>query len=145
MVCSAATGDWQHLKSQKLLMLGQLGPAGEVGSLPVQVDGDWQYDPRKSLMLWRIDLIDDSNKSGSMEFVVPVTRPESFFPVNVSFQASRTLCQVRISLLQGLAVPHPGCTRSLVGASKSVPQACKDLCKVSLLHGLVLCSLACHQ
>ena len=71
----------------------------------MQVDGDWQYDPRKSLLLWRIDLIDDSNKSGSMEFVVPVTRPESFFPVNVSFQASKTLCQVRSCLLQGLAVP----------------------------------------
>ena len=141
----------------EILMSEQSRTAGQVGCLHVQVDGDWQYDPRKSLMLWRIDLIDDSNKSGSMEFVVPVTRPESFFPVNVSFQASKTLCQVRSCLLQGLAVPQklpatrPGhaspwrSPRSLVGAPVSVLQACKTLCMVSLLHARVFCSLPWHR
>ena len=61
----------------------------------VQVDGDWRYDARKSIMLWSIDIIDDSNRTGSLEFVVPNTRPESFFPVTVNFNATRTLCQVR--------------------------------------------------
>jgi len=64
------------------------------GSFMVQVDGDWRYDARKSIMLWSIDIIDDSNRTGSLEFVVPNTRPESFFPVTVNFNAARTLCQV---------------------------------------------------
>lgn len=27
-----------------------------------QVDGDWRYDPRRSVMVWTIDLIDDQNR-----------------------------------------------------------------------------------
>lgn len=65
----------------------------------MQVDGDWRYDARKSIMLWSIDIIDDSNRTGSLEFVVPNTRPESFFPVTVNFNATRTLCQVCLLLL----------------------------------------------
>ena len=40
--------------------------------LAMQVDGDWRYDARRSSMLWTIDLVDDQNRSGSMEFVVRV-------------------------------------------------------------------------
>ncbi|KAK9822895.1 hypothetical protein WJX74_001778 [Apatococcus lobatus] len=59
-------------------------------------DGDHRYDARKSVLLWTIDLIDDSNKNGSMEFVVPATSDDSFFPVDCSFHATKTLCQVKI-------------------------------------------------
>lgn len=45
-------------------------------------------------MLWSIDIIDSGNRTGSLEFVVPNTRPETFFPVTVNFNATRTLCQV---------------------------------------------------
>lgn len=60
----------------------------------LQIDGDWRYDARKSIMLWSIDIIDAGNRTGSLEFVVPNTRPETFFPVTVNFNATRTLCQV---------------------------------------------------
>lgn len=62
----------------------------------LQADGDHRYDARKSVLLWTIDLIDDSNKNGSMEFVVPATSDDSFFPVDCSFHATKTLCQVKI-------------------------------------------------
>jgi hypothetical protein len=62
-----------------------------------QIDGDWHYDSRKSLMLWSLDLIDEANRTGSMEFVVPQARPEMFFPVQVSFSATKTLCQVEVA------------------------------------------------
>ena len=68
----------------------------------MQVDGDWHNDARKSIMLWSIDIIDSSNRTGSLEFVVPNTRPEAFFPVTVNFTASRTLCQVQ----QYSLLPH---------------------------------------
>ncbi len=35
-----------------------------------QIDGDWRYDSRRSTMLWTIDLVDDQNRTGSMEFIV---------------------------------------------------------------------------
>ena len=48
------------------------------------MDGDTQYDGRKSQLLWSIDLLDDSNRTGSLEFVVPAANPDAFFPVEVS-------------------------------------------------------------
>jgi hypothetical protein len=48
-----------------------------------QVDGDWRYDSRGSALIWTIDLIDNTNRSGSLEFVVPACDPEVFYPVEV--------------------------------------------------------------
>jgi hypothetical protein len=45
--------------------------------------GDWRYDARKSMLVWEMDLIDQTNKSGAMEFVVPATDAGSFFPIEV--------------------------------------------------------------
>ena len=60
----------------------------------LQVDGDYQYDARKGVLMWTIDLIDSSNQSGTMEFVVPKAQADDFFPVDVTFSANRTLCKV---------------------------------------------------
>lgn len=62
-----------------------------------QVDGDWRFDARKSVLLWTIDLIDDSNRAGSMEFVVPAADSDSFFPVEVYFTSPKTLCDIAIT------------------------------------------------
>lgn len=34
-------------------------------------------------MVWTIDLIDDTNRTGSMEFVVSASDAEAFYPVEV--------------------------------------------------------------
>jgi hypothetical protein len=49
----------------------------------IQVDGDWRYDSRRSALIWSIDLIDNTNRSGSLEFVVPACDPETFYPIEV--------------------------------------------------------------
>ncbi|KAK3011014.1 hypothetical protein RJ639_011918 [Escallonia herrerae] len=46
-----------------------------------QIDGEWRYDSRNSMLEWSILLIDNSNRSGSMEFVVPPADSSVFFPV----------------------------------------------------------------
>lgn len=61
-----------------------------------QIDGDWRFDSKRSVLVWSIDLIDDTNRSGSMEFVVPATDSESFFPVEVEFTSATTLCDVSV-------------------------------------------------
>ena len=78
--------------------------------LLVQIDGDWRYDSRHSQLVWSIDLIDASNRSGAAEFVVPATDPGTFFPVEVSFSAPKTLCDIQVrqwfivSVLQVLSI-----------------------------------------
>lgn len=61
-----------------------------------QVDGDWRYDSRKSSLEWSIVLIDDTNRSGSMEFIVPAVDTSSFFPIDVKFSASTIYCDIKV-------------------------------------------------
>lgn len=64
------------------------------------MDGDWRFNSRKSLLEWNIELIDDSNRTGALEFVVPYSDPDDFFPVDVSFTCSDLVCDVSIDSVQ---------------------------------------------
>ena len=61
-----------------------------------QVDGDFTYDSRKHTLNWEVQLVDKSNRNGSMEFVVPATNGDNFFPIDVNFTSNATLCDVKV-------------------------------------------------
>nr|CAD1821135.1 unnamed protein product [Ananas comosus var. bracteatus] len=61
-----------------------------------QIDGEWRYDARNSTLEWSILLVDQSNRSGSMEFVVPPADPSTFFPINIRFTAPSTFSDVKV-------------------------------------------------
>jgi len=61
-----------------------------------QIDGEWRYDSRNSVLEWSILLIDDSNRSGSMEFVVPPADSSVFFPISVQFLATNTFSDLKV-------------------------------------------------
>ncbi|XP_010552893.1 PREDICTED: coatomer subunit delta-like [Tarenaya hassleriana] len=61
-----------------------------------QIDGEWRYDSRNSVLEWSILLIDNSNRSGSMEFVVPPVDSSVFFPISVRFTATSTYSDLRV-------------------------------------------------
>nr|VDD20987.1 unnamed protein product [Brassica rapa] len=65
-------------------------PALRDAPIVKQCDGDWRYDSRNSVVEWSILLIDNSNRSGSMEFVVPPVDSSVFFPISVQFAATTT-------------------------------------------------------
>lgn len=89
-----------------------------------QVDGDWRYDLRKSILEWSIVLIDNTNRSGSMEFVVPATDPSSFFPIDVKFSASKIFCDIKIAAVNssngGGPVKYSGRTQLVVDSYQVV-------------------------
>eukprot|EP00983_Pelagomonas_calceolata_P036543 1134099-Pelagomonas_calceolata.AAC.1 len=60
------------------------------------VDGDWKFDSRRGVLVWTIELIDETNRSGSMEFVVPAADSDSFYPVEVSFGTNKTMCDINV-------------------------------------------------
>lgn len=73
-----------------------------------QIDGEWRYDARNSSLEWSILLIDHSNRSGSMEFVVPPADSSAFFPISIKFAASGTYSDVKvagINSIKGANVP----------------------------------------
>ncbi|KAJ6748134.1 COATOMER SUBUNIT DELTA [Salix purpurea] len=61
-----------------------------------QIDGEWRYDSRNSILEWSILLIDNSNRSGAMEFVVPPADSSSFFPISVRFSATSTYSELKV-------------------------------------------------
>jgi hypothetical protein len=67
-----------------------------------QCDGEWRYDPRSTALIWSVDIIDDTNRSGSLEFVVPACDPGVFYPIEVSFSAAKTLCDIEIESITNL-------------------------------------------
>ncbi|KAI8022562.1 Coatomer subunit delta [Camellia lanceoleosa] len=62
-----------------------------------QIDGEWRYDSRNSILAWSILLIDNSNRSGSMEFVVPPADSSVFFPISVRFTAANTFSDLKVT------------------------------------------------
>eukprot|EP00850_Spirogloea_muscicola_P012305 SM000079S22423 [mRNA] locus=s79:135792:139382:+ [translate_table: standard] len=77
-----------------------------------------RYNSRRSQLEWSIDLIDNTNRNGSLEFVVPPSDPAAFFPVDVTFTASKTFCDVKVaSVVQtgnGQPAKYAGRTHLLV-------------------------------
>ncbi|XP_021901586.1 coatomer subunit delta-like isoform X1 [Carica papaya] len=62
-----------------------------------QIDGEWRYDSRNSILEWSVLLIDNSNRSGSMEFVVPPADSSAFFPISVQFSATSTYSNLKVA------------------------------------------------
>lgn len=62
-----------------------------------QIDGEWRYDSRNSILEWSVLLIDNSNRSGSLEFVVPQVDASAFFPISVRFMATDTFSDLKVT------------------------------------------------
>lgn len=85
-------------------------PLPDLRDIPTvqQIDGDWRYDSRNSVLEWSIVLIDSSNRSGSLEFIVPAVDPSSFFPISARFTSSKTFSDLKVTNvlpLRGGATP----------------------------------------
>ncbi|KAM1463301.1 hypothetical protein ACFX1Q_047315 [Malus domestica] len=83
-------------------------PAAREAPRVNQIEGEWRYDARNSTLEWSILLVDNSNRSGSLEFVVPPADPSVFFPISVCFSATETFSDLKvlnIIPLQGTAAP----------------------------------------
>ncbi|MED6160283.1 hypothetical protein PIB30_050128 [Stylosanthes scabra] len=62
-----------------------------------QIDGEWRYDSRNSVLEWSVILIDNSNRSGSLEFVVPQADSSAFFPIAVHFMSTHTFSGLKVT------------------------------------------------
>lgn len=60
------------------------------------INGDYHYDSKKSVLEWQLAAIDASNPNGSLEFTIP-GHPDDFFPIHVSFYSTKTVCDVQIN------------------------------------------------
>ncbi|UJR35926.1 hypothetical protein I4U23_028668 [Adineta vaga] len=68
------------------------------GQTPVigKIDGDFQFDSRKTTLTWSLPVIDQSNSEGSLEFSVR-GKAADFFPIQVDFVAETPYCDIRVA------------------------------------------------
>jgi len=81
-------------------------PSGVGAPTIGEMDGDYHFDARKSVLEWKMPVIDSSNPSGSMEFTISGV-PDDFFPVNVSFYSTKTICDFDINDVQQAETKSP--------------------------------------
>jgi len=60
-----------------------------------ECEGDYSHDTRKQQLLWQHTIIDQNNKTGSMEFSCG-GNPDDFFPVSVSFTSSKSYSGIQV-------------------------------------------------
>ena len=60
------------------------------------IEGEFKFDAKKQMLSWRIPQITPENQSGSLEFSIPEVDPDSFFPIEVSFDSGATLSRMGI-------------------------------------------------
>jgi hypothetical protein len=71
-------------------------PSG--GQTPVigKIDGDYQFDNRKTTLIWSLPVIDQSNPEGVLEFSMR-GKAADFFPIQVDFVAETPFCDIKIT------------------------------------------------
>ena len=60
-----------------------------------ECEGDYTHDTRRQQLLWQHTVIDQNNKTGSMEFSCG-GNPDDFFPVTVSFSSSKSYSGIKV-------------------------------------------------
>ncbi|CAF0795485.1 unnamed protein product [Rotaria sordida] len=71
-------------------------PSG--GQTPVigKIDGDYQFDNRKTTLIWTLPVIDQSNSEGALEFSIR-GKSADFFPIQVDFVAETGYCDIKVA------------------------------------------------
>lgn len=64
------------------------------------MDGEWRYDSRRSALVWTITLIDDTNRNGSLEFVIGASDPDALYPIEVEFSSNKVYCDVAVESVE---------------------------------------------
>ncbi len=88
-----------------------LFPLGSTDAPAIEsIDGQYKHDPNTGMMCWHHDVIDANNSTGSLEFTVPGSSVDAFFPVQIAFTSQSLLCPMEIVSLtnatNGSAIPN---------------------------------------
>lgn len=63
-----------------------------------ECEGTYEYVKSRSQLIWSLPVIDESNKTGSLEFSTPNGQSDHFFPVSLRFTSSDLFCDMAVSV-----------------------------------------------
>lgn len=81
-------------------------PSGVGAPTVGEIDGDYSYDSKKNRLEWYLPVINTSNASGSLEFNIS-GQPDDFFPINVGFYSTKTMCDIQINEVRQSETKQP--------------------------------------
>jgi len=74
------------------------------------IDGQYKHDATNGMICWHHDEINAQNSTGSLEFSIPGSDVDAFFPVQVMFQSDSFMCPIEVtevsSTANGAPVPN---------------------------------------
>lgn len=79
------------------------------------IDGRYKHNRNASMLTWELDLIDDSNSSGNLEFTIAEKDADSFFPIKIEFSSQQMYCNMDVTTVRNIP---PGADIS--GATSSI-------------------------
>lgn len=82
----------------------------------LNADGSYRHVSASQELHWTIDMIDSSNRSGSMEFTIAQRNADAFFPVTVSFTSQELFCKLDVTSVSAA----DGQTPIMYGLSKGM-------------------------
>ena len=62
----------------------------------LSADGSYKHNASTGELLWEINLIDQSNPTGSLEFNIAQKNADAFFPIVVQFTSQQLFCNVQV-------------------------------------------------
>jgi len=89
--------EYESTSSLALSSLRVVVPCPSEASVSDVSEGDARYLARNETVEWRVELVDDSNRSGSIEFSADDVDADAFFPISVAFSASETLSGLSVA------------------------------------------------
>ncbi|KAJ3157593.1 Coatomer subunit delta [Geranomyces michiganensis] len=66
------------------------------------VEGHYEIDRARRFIQWQLPVIDQSNKSGVLEFTAQGDDAGVFFPIRVSFTSKKTFCNIAVRDITGV-------------------------------------------
>ncbi|VDD94412.1 unnamed protein product [Enterobius vermicularis] len=71
-------------------------------TIPVvsECEGSYEYVKSKSQLVWSLAVIDESNKTGTLEFSTPNGQSDHFFPVNLRFTSPDLYCNIAVESVE---------------------------------------------
>uniref|UniRef100_A0A0N5AUI2 Coatomer subunit delta n=1 Tax=Syphacia muris TaxID=451379 RepID=A0A0N5AUI2_9BILA len=61
-----------------------------------ECEGSYEYVKSKSQLVWSLAVIDESNKTGTLEFSTPNGQSDHFFPVSLHFSSPDLFCNIEV-------------------------------------------------
>ncbi|TPX58281.1 hypothetical protein PhCBS80983_g03224 [Powellomyces hirtus] len=76
--------------------------AGNAPPTVGDVEGQYEIDRARKFIQWQLPIIDQSNKSGVLEFSAQGDDAGAFYPIRVSFTSKKTYCNIGVQDITGV-------------------------------------------